>query len=49
MIAIIRDYASGDFIWVSRRGPVTMSARARDNDELEQFILSDLFPELRLR
>src|SRR5262249_49321996 len=27
MIAIIRDNVTGDFVWLSRRGPVTMSAR----------------------
>jgi hypothetical protein len=47
MIAIIRDNVSGDFIWLSRRGPVTMSTRASDNAELEAFIMGDVFPDER--
>lgn len=48
MIEIIRDNVSGDFVWLSRRGPVTMSARVRDNAELEDFIMHDVFPDERL-
>ena len=48
MIAIIRDNVSGDFVWLSRRGPVTMSARLSDNAELETFIMHDVFPDERL-
>jgi len=47
MIAIIRDNVSGDFVWLSRRGPVTMSTRAGDNAELEAFIMNDVFPNER--
>ena len=47
MIAIIRDNISGDFIWLSRRGAVTMSARPSDNAELEAFIMNDVFPDER--
>jgi len=49
MIDIIRDNVSGDFVWLSRRGPVTMSARLNDNAELEAFIMQDVFPDERLR
>jgi hypothetical protein len=31
MIAIIRDNVSGDFTWLSQRGPITMSARQSDS------------------
>jgi hypothetical protein len=48
MITIIRDNISGDFVWLSRRGPVTMSARLNDNAELEAFIMRDVFPDERL-
>ena len=48
MIAIIRDNAPGDFVWLSRHGPVTMSARVSDDAELERFILDDVFPDARL-
>jgi len=47
MIAIIRDNVSGDFVWVSRHGPVTMSARLSDNAGLEEFIMRDVFPDAR--
>jgi hypothetical protein len=47
MIAIIRDNVTGDFVWLSRRGPVTMSARLGDNGELETFMLHDIFPDER--
>ena len=48
MIAIIRDNVSGDFVWLSRRGPVTMSARPGDVGELENFMLHDIFPDERI-
>ena len=34
MIAIIRENVSGDFVWMARRGPMTMSARPGDNAAL---------------
>jgi len=48
MIGIIRDNVAGDFVWLSRRGPVTMSSRPGDNAELEAFIMHDVFPDERL-
>lgn len=48
MIAIIRENVSGDFVWISRSGPVMMSARPGDNAELERFIMDDVFPDARL-
>ena len=48
MIGIIRDNVSCDFVWLSRRGPVTMSARVADNAQLEAFIMRDVFPDERL-
>src|SRR5437762_948511 len=47
MIAIIRDNVSGDFVWLSRHGPVTMSTRPSADAELEDFIMRDVFPEAR--
>lgn len=47
MIAIIREHVSAEFVWISRHGPVTMSARPGDNAELEAFILRDVFPDAR--
>jgi len=47
MIAIIRDNVSGDFVWLSRHGPVTMSSRPSADAELEDFIMRDVFPEAR--
>jgi len=45
MIAIIRDYEQGDFVWESRRlgREITLSARLSDNDELEAFLTTELF------
>jgi hypothetical protein len=45
MISIIRDYEKEDFLWVSRRlgHSVTLSARARDNAGLEEFMLREFF------
>ena len=47
MIAIIRDNVSGDFVWLSRHGPVTMSTSPSANAELEDFIMRDVFPDQR--
>jgi hypothetical protein len=47
MIAIIRDNVSGDFVWRSRHGDVTMSTSLSANAELEDFIMRDVFPEAR--
>ena len=45
MIAIIRDHEQGDFIWESHRlgRSVKLSARARDNSELEHFLMREFF------
>jgi hypothetical protein len=45
MIAIIREYESGDFLWQSQRlgRSVTLSARASDNASLEAFMLREFF------
>ena len=45
MIAIIRDYEKTDFLWESRRlgRNVTLSARARDNAGLEDFLMAEFF------
>ncbi len=49
MIAIIREYSQGAFVWNSshRENGVTLSARLVDNAELERFLLHDLFDEVR--
>jgi hypothetical protein len=49
MIAIIREHEQNDFVWESRRlgRYVTLSARPRDNDGLEEFMLAEFFDELR--
>jgi hypothetical protein len=48
MIEIIRDYEKADFIWESPRlgRNVTLSARARDNSGLEDFLMQEFFEEL---
>ena len=45
MIAIIREYEQEDFTWRSNRlgRDVTLSARASDNEGLEQFMLREFF------
>lgn len=45
MIAIIREVESGDFLWLSQRlgRNVTLSARPRDNAELEDFMMQEFF------
>ena len=50
MIVIIRDHESGDFTWVSRRlgRDVVLSARAKDNAGLEDFMLQEFFFDNRL-
>ncbi|HWI15202.1 MAG TPA: hypothetical protein VNT02_13155, partial [Burkholderiales bacterium] len=49
MIAIIREHEQNDFLWESRRlgRYVTLSARPRDNDGLEEFMLAEFFDEQR--
>lgn len=49
MIAIIREHEQNDFLWESKRlgRYVTLSARARDNDGLEQFMMDEFFDEMR--
>jgi len=49
MIAIIRDYEQGDFLWESSRlgGSLTLSARARDNAGLEAFMMQEFFNDPR--
>jgi hypothetical protein len=47
MIALIRENTQEDFLWVSQRlgRSVTLSARARDNAGLEEFMMRDFFPD----
>ncbi len=49
MIAIIREYEQVDFRWDSRRlgRSVMLSARARDNAGLEEFMLREFFDDMR--
>ncbi|MGE5523529.1 MAG: hypothetical protein ACM3SS_07430 [Rhodospirillaceae bacterium] len=49
MIAIIREHEQNDFLWESKRlgRYVTLSARARDNDGLEEFMMDEFFDEMR--
>ena len=50
LIAVIRDYESSDFQWESRRlgGVQTLSARPMDNARLEEFLLSEFFPDQKI-
>ena len=50
MIEIIRQHESGDFVWESRRQhrSVTLSARQKDNAELEAYLLREFFEDPRL-
>ena len=50
MIAIIREHEQGDFLWESPRlgRNIMLSARVRDNAGLEEFLMSDFFPGVRL-
>lgn len=45
MIAIIREYEREEFLWQSRRlgRSITLSARARDNAGLEEFMMREFF------
>ncbi|MBX9904040.1 MAG: hypothetical protein K2Y31_06745 [Burkholderiales bacterium] len=45
MISIIRDYEREDFVWHSHRlgRSITLSARARDNAGLEEFMMREFF------
>jgi len=47
MIAIIREYSKGDFVWQSPRRDhdVVLSARLSDNAVLENFLMHDFFDE----
>ncbi|MGB8432835.1 MAG: hypothetical protein WCE38_01055, partial [Burkholderiales bacterium] len=47
MIAIIRENESGDFVWMSKRlgQNITLSARLRDNEGLESFLMRDMFAD----
>ncbi len=49
MIVLIRKEKSGDFIFRSERQQrdVTLSARVEDNEELENFLFKEAFPEHR--
>jgi hypothetical protein len=51
MIAIIRRYENEDFVWESRRlgRNITLSARAQDTRELENFMLREFFNDSGLR
>jgi hypothetical protein len=48
MVGIIRDHESGDFLWESIRlgRYITLSARPRDNAELERFLMKEFFPDV---
>ena len=45
MIVLIRSHYTGDFFWESHRlgRTVTLSARAEDNDGLEDFMMREFF------
>lgn len=47
VIEIIREEKKGDFLWESKRlgKSITLSARLQDNNELEQFLMREFFPE----
>lgn len=48
MIAIIREYSKGDFVWRSpRHDYVVLSARLSDNAALESFLMRDFFDDPR--
>jgi outer membrane biosynthesis protein TonB len=50
MISIIREYEQEDFRWESQRlgRAITLSARARDNAGLEEFMLREFFGDARV-
>jgi hypothetical protein len=49
MIGIIREHETGEFLWESHRlgRQLTLSARARDNAELEAFMMQEFFYDVR--
>ena len=49
MVSIIRDHERGDFFWESYRLGrfVPLSARPKDNAELEGFLMREFFPDIR--
>jgi hypothetical protein len=49
MIGIVREHESGDFLWESHRlgRQLMLSARARDNTELEAFMMQEFFFDSR--
>ncbi len=49
MIAIIREYEQEDFLWESKRlgRNLTLSARAKDNAGLEEFLMREFFYDVR--
>jgi hypothetical protein len=49
MIAIIREHASGDFLWESQRlgRQITLSARPADNAGLEEVLMKEFFAAAR--
>jgi hypothetical protein len=51
MIAIVREYETGDFLWESPRlgRQLMLSARQRDNAELEAFLMREFFTDPRRR
>jgi hypothetical protein len=51
MIAIVREHETGDFLWESPRlgRQLTLSARQKDNAELEAFLMQEFFSDPRRR
>ena len=51
MIAIVREHETGDFLWESPRlgRQLTLSARLKDNAELEAFLMQEFFSDPRRR
>ena len=51
MISIIRRYENEDFVWESHRlgRNITLSARAQDTRDLENFMLREFFDDAGLR
>jgi hypothetical protein len=49
MIAIIREYEREDFLWESHRlgRSLMLSARAKDNAGLEEFMIREFFEDPR--
>ncbi len=48
MVSIIREYEKEDFLWISHRlgRSITLSARARDNTGLEEFMMREFLPDV---